>query len=201
MMEREYEKAKEAFETYNLNSEYEIMQNVLKYIYERIIKNKLEIEKILDLCKSKYTYEDIIKKVKEVLSEKIEYKSQVNVTRRDDGFLSAIYKTAIGVVAVECFDLLESIKYMLEAIKTRNSIILSDIEYKEDDEKHLLLLIIHEALSKFNINNNIIQILPYEECDYEKCDKVIYTYEKIFPVYRIVPFLMCQSGIPPCCSN
>ena len=55
MMEREYKKAKEAFETYNLNSEYEIAQNVLKYIYERIIKNKSEIEKILDLCKSKYT--------------------------------------------------------------------------------------------------------------------------------------------------
>lgn len=177
MMEAEFENAKIAFKEYNLNSEYEITQKILRYIYERIIANKEEIKKILNLSKNKYSYEDVINRVKEIISEKIEYKKQVNITKRQDGFVSAIYKTAIGVVAVESFDLLESIKYMLEAVKTRNAIILSDVEYKEDDDKHLLLLIIQDALGKFNINSNLIQILPYEECDYTKCDKVIYTYE------------------------
>ena len=38
-------------------------------------------------------------------------------------------------------------------------------------------MIIQEALKKFEINENLIQIVPYEECDYTKCDKVIYTYD------------------------
>jgi hypothetical protein len=35
MMEREYEKAKEAFETYNLNSEYEIIYTNIAYYHSR----------------------------------------------------------------------------------------------------------------------------------------------------------------------
>ena len=43
--------------------------------------------------------------------------------------------------------------------------------------KSLILLIIQEALKKFGIDENLIMILPYEECYYEYFDEVIYTYD------------------------
>lgn len=177
MMEKEFNSAKKAYEEYNLNTSYNLTLNLLRYIYERIQANKNEIEEILRMNKRKYKYSDLIKNVKKWVSEKIEYKSQINVKKIDNKFISAIYKTAIGVVAVECYDFLECVKYMIESIKTRNAIIISDVEYFEKDDKNFILMIIQEALKKFEINENLIQIVPYEECDYTKCDKVIYTYD------------------------
>lgn len=177
MMEKEFNSAKKAYEEYNLNTSYNLTLNLLRYIYERIQANKNEIEEILRMNKRKYRYSDLIKNVKKWVSEKIEYKSQINVKKIDNKFISAIYKTAIGVVAVECYDFLGCVKYMIESIKTRNAIIISDVEYFEKDDKNLILMIIQEALKKFEINENLIQIVPYEECDYTKCDKVIYTYD------------------------
>lgn len=177
MMEKEFNSAKKAYEEYNLNTSYNLTLNLLRYIYERIQANENEIEEILRMNKRKYKYSDLIKNVKKWISEKIEYKSQINVKKIDNKFISAIYKTAIGVVAVECYDFLECVKYMIESIKTRNAIIISDVEYFEKDDKNLILMIIQEALKKFEINENLIQIVPYEECDYTKCDKVIYTYD------------------------
>lgn len=177
MMEKEFNSAKKAYEEYNLNTSYNLTLNLLRYIYERIQANENEIEEILRMNKRKYKYSDLIKNVKKWVSEKIEYKSQINVKKIDNKFISAIYKTAIGVVAVECYDFLECVKYMIESIKTRNAIIISDVEYFEKDDKNFILMIIQEALKKFEINENLIQIVPYEECDYTKCDKVIYTYD------------------------
>lgn len=177
MMEKEFNSAKKAYEEYNLNTSYNLTLNLLRYIYERIQANKNEIEEILRMNKRKYRYSDLIKNVKKWVSEKIEYKSQINVKKIDNKFISAIYKTAIGVVAVECYDFLECVKYMIESIKTRNAVIISDVEYFEKDDKNFILMIIQEALKKFEINENLIQIVPYEECDYTKCDKVIYTYD------------------------
>ena len=177
MMEKEFNSAKKAYEEYNLNTSYNLTLNLLRYIYERIQANENEIEEILRMNKRKYRYSDLIKNVKKWVSEKIEYKSQINVKKIDNKFISAIYKTAIGVVAVECYDFLECVKYMIESIKTRNAIIISDVEYFEKDDKNFILMIIQEALKKFEINENLIQIVPYEECDYTKCDKVIYTYD------------------------
>lgn len=42
----------------------------------------------------------------------------------------------------------------------------------------MILIIIQEALKKFEIDENLIMILPYEECFYSYFDKVIYTYNK-----------------------
>ena len=177
MMNNRYEKAKIAYENYNLNSEYNLTENLLKSIKERIEANKKEIDELLKIYKRNYVYSDIKKVIDEEIEKKIQYKRQVSLKRRTDNFVSTIYATSVGIVAVECYDLLECIKYMIRAIKTRNSLIISDVEYEENDEKHLILLIIQESMRKFNIDQNLIQILPYEECDYDKCDRVIYTYE------------------------
>ena len=177
MMEKEYNKAKVSYEKYNLDSEYKKEEKILKYIIERIEANKEEIDKILKLCERRYTYEDVKNLITKISEEKFDYKSEINLKQREDKFVSGKYSTSIGVIAVECFDVLEVLKYMLNGIKTRNAIIISDIEYEENDDKNLLQVIINEALKKFDLENLII-IMPYEECNYELCDKVIYTYQK-----------------------
>lgn len=176
MMEVEYKNAKRAYEKYSLDQEYKIAEKVLEYVRKRIDENKEEIERILKLYKRDYRYEEIKKVIDEEIEEEIEYKKQINLLKREDNFVSTKYLNSIGIVCVECYDTLDSIRYMIRAIKTRNAIILSDVEYEETDEKHIVLMIIQEALKNFGVDKNIIQIIPYEECDYKKCDKVIFTY-------------------------
>ena len=177
MMEKEYLKARVAYNKYCINNEYVIDEKVLKYIEERIKANKEEITKMLDLCDRKIKYEEIEKIVEEEINKKSEYKKQINLKKREDNFVSCIYKTSIGVIGIEAYEIIEVIKYIIRGIKTRNAIIISDIEYKEMDDKNLIIEIVKEALRKFEIDSELIQILPYEECDYKKFDKVIYTYE------------------------
>lgn len=178
MMEVEYKNAKNAYENYNLNNEYKLSEKTLEYVKERIEKNKSEIEKIIRIYKRNFTYEDLKKVIDEEIEDGIEYKKQINLLKRDDNFVSAKYLNSIGIVCVECYDVLDTVKYMIRAIKTRNAIIISDVEYDETDEKHLILMIIEESLNKFNIKKELIQIVPYEECDYDKFDKVIFTYSR-----------------------
>ena len=177
MMEKEYSSAREAYEKYNIDDEYKKEEKILKYVIEKKEANKEEIDKIIKICKRKYTYEDIKKLIKNINEEKFEYKSEINLKQREDKFVSGKYSTSIGVIAVECFDVLEVLKYMLKGIKTKNAIIISDIEYEENDDKNLLQVIINEALKKFGLES-LVLVMPYEECNYELCDKVIYTYEK-----------------------
>lgn len=177
MMELEYENSKKAYEEYNINSEYKITEKVLGYIRERIVANESEIEDILKLNKRKFGYKDVLKCLDEEIEKRVQYKSQINLNKREDNFVYTTYLASIGVAIVECYSTIDILKYMIKSIKTRSTVIISDIEFKEDDDKHLLLMIIRESLKKFNIDCNIVQILPYEECDYTKCDKVIYTYQ------------------------
>ena len=176
MMEVEYKNAKKAYENYNLNREYRLTENILEYIKTRIEENRKEIEKLIKLHKREFKYENIKEVVDKEIEEGIEYKKQINIQKREDSFVSAKYLVSIGIVGIECYDTIEVIKYMIRGIKTRNAVIISDVEYEETDEKHLILEIIKEGLRKFKVDREIVQIVPYEECDYEKCDKVIYTY-------------------------
>lgn len=176
MMEKEYERGKKAYEEYNVNEEYLIEEKVVEYILERIKENKEEIEEILKICKRKIGYEQIEKAVEEEVKKKGLYKKQVNIRKREDGFVRGEYLTSIGVVVVESYETEEVVRYMIRGVKTRNAVIIADVEYEEKDDKHVIMLIIKEALKKYGIDENLVQIEPYEECSYEKCEKVIYTY-------------------------
>ena len=176
MMEKEYKKAREAYNQYNLNTEYKKEEKILKYIGERIRENQKEIQEMLKIEKSELTYENIKEEIEKEIKKKSEYKNQIVLKKGQNNFVSTIYKTSIGVIAIEVYELIESIRYMIKAIKSRNAVIIADVEYEEKDVKGIILLIIREAIKKFGINEDIIQRLPYEEVDYEKCDKVIYTY-------------------------
>ena len=176
MMEKEYNKAKVAYQKFNLDTEYGKIDKVLEYTKKRIEANENEIREIIRINNEEESYERIIEAIREEVNTKTEYKAQVILKKREDNFVSSIYKTSVGIVGVECFNTIESIKYMLRGIKNKDAIILSDIEYKEKDVKALILEIIKEALVKFDIDENLITRLPYEEVDYTKCDKVICTY-------------------------
>lgn len=171
-------KLRNATNNYRLNNKYEITENTLKYIQERILANKNEIEELIKLKEEKYKYEDIKNAIDEEIKKEIRYKDYRRMYINKEKFISTSLLMPIGVIAVEAFDTIEVIKYLVRAIKSRNSIAISDVEYDEHSVKFLILEIFKEALKKFGIDQNLIMILPYEECFYKYFDKVIYTYDE-----------------------
>ena len=177
-MRENISKLRKATNNYRLNNNYEITENLLKYIQERIIANKNEIEELIKLKKEKYKYEDIKNAIDEEIGKEIKYKDYRRMYINKEKFISTSLLMPIGVIAVEAFDTIEVIKYFIRAIKSRNSIAISDVEYDEQSAKFLILEICKEALEKFGIDKNLIMILQYEECFYKYFDKVIYTYDE-----------------------
>lgn len=178
MMTDNVSKLRNATNNYRLNNNYQITENLLKYIQERIIANKNEIEELIKLKEEKYKYEDIKNTIDEEIDKETKYKDYRRMYINKEKFISTSLLMPIGVIAVETFDTIEVIKYFIRAIKSRNSIAISDVEYDEHNVKFLILEIFKEALKKFGIDQNLIMILPYEECFYKCFDKVIYTYDE-----------------------
>ena len=88
-------------------------------------------------------------------------------------FYYGTYTTSVGNVLIETSSTLNSLKYFVKGIKSRNSITISDIEYHENDVKNAILLIFKNALEKYKVDSNLLNIIPYEECKNEYFDKVI----------------------------
>ena len=177
-MRENVSKLRKATNDYRLNNSYEMTEDILKYIQERIRANKNEIEELIELKEEKYKYEEIKNAIDEEIEKEIKYKNYRRMYINKEKFISTSLLMPIGVIAVEAFDTIEVIRYFIRAIKSRNSIAISDVEYDEQSVKFLILEILQEALKKFGIDQNLIMILPYEECFYKYFDKVIYTYDK-----------------------
>lgn len=178
MMRDDILELKKAYENYNLNNTYMITEELLKYILERINANKKEIEDLIEIRKEQVTFEEIYSIAKTEIEDEVKYKNYKKMQINKNGFLSTSILMPIGIIAVEAYETTEVLKYILRAIKSRNALAISDVEYDEMCVKFLLLEIIKEALTKFKIDSNLIKILPYEECFYESFDKVIYTYDE-----------------------
>ena len=179
MMKDNIYKLKEASREYRLNNQYELTKNVLGYIQDRIKANESEIRNLINLQKEDITYEDVFSIINKEIEEDDAYKRYATLKINQDKFLSTCIAMPIGVIAIEVYDTQEVIKWYIRAIKSRNAIAISDVEYAEDNVKSLVLLIIKEALKKFEISENLIMLLPYDECFYEYFDKVIYTYDDV----------------------
>ena len=177
MMKDNIYKMKEASREYRLDNQYELTKNVLGYIKDRIKANESEIRNLINLQKEDITYEDIFSIINKEIEEDDTYKTYAKLKINKEKFLSTCIAMPIGVIAIEVYDTQEVIKWYIKAIKSRNAIAISDVEYAEDNVKSLVLLIIKEALKKFGISENLIMLLPYDECFYEYFDKVIYTYD------------------------
>ena len=178
MMKDNFDKLKQASKEYVLNNKYELTEDLLEYIKERVRENEKEIKEVIDIQKENITYEDIVNVIDNEINEDNDYKKYAKLKINNEKFLSTFIAMPIGVIAVEAYETKEVIKYYIKAIKSRNAIAISDVEYGENNVKTLILIIIKEALKKFNIKEDLIMLLPYEECFYEYFDKVIYTYDK-----------------------
>lgn len=171
-------KLKKASNDYILNDINGITEQLLKYIEERISYNRNAIEELIKIKSEKNNYEEIERAIKEEINQEIKYKNYKRMYINRENFISTSLLMPVGIIAIEAFDTIEVVKYFIKAIKSRNGVAISDVEYDEQSVKFLILEIIKEALKKFNIDENLIMILPYEECFYKYFDKVIYTYNK-----------------------
>lgn len=179
-MNKEYiETLKKAYEVYNINKGLKLHLEILSYIRERIIANKKEIESLIELFGEKISYKDILKTYDAEMAKKAEYKSQFNMKKREDGFVSALYTTSVGMILVESSEVLSVLKYYIIAIKSRNVVVIADKNYQENDLKQFLLMIVKEALNKFEIDNRLIEIWPYEECVDKYFDVLVYDNKEI----------------------
>ncbi len=165
-----------AFNDYNINNDTDLPYKVLRYIADRIEANRSEIEKIISIYKSDITVDKIISIIKEEINK--EYESLGKTIINEQGFLFAQVMTPVGIIAVEAYKPEEIIKYWIKAIKTRNAIAISAIKYNEYSVEALILVIIKEALRKYNIDENLVMYMPFEDYFYDYFDQVIYMYSE-----------------------
>ncbi len=174
MMKDISSKMKVAFEKYLIDEREELTENVLSYIYERINANKDEIEKVMIINKASFSFDELLKTIK----EESDYIAQpYGRTIIKDKFMFSQVQVPVGLIAIQTSETLEIIKYWIKAINTRNAVCVSSPSFSETSVEALLLIILKEALYKFEIDNELIQYLPFEECFYEYFDKVIYTHD------------------------
>jgi len=191
---REIEYLNKAYETYNLDSRYDISNRILEYIRKRIEVNQDYIDRIIMYQNQNYSFEDLLKVFDEYAITEDLYKVQNQLEIVDNIFISGKYLTSVGNILVETTNPLIVLAYYILGIKTRNTITISDLDYEEVNLKSMLTVIFCEALSKFNLDRNLLMIMPYEECNYEDYDVVIYAddnnrisrrdREEVFYIYK-----------------
>lgn len=166
-------KMKKAYEIYNLNTDIKIERNILNYIEKRLVINEEMLNKIIEYTKVNITYENILKTFLKESEKESLYKKERNVRKTEDGFIKAEYTVPVGCIVVETIDVLEMLSYFIKSIKSRNCICISNMDYNENSIENALFIIFREALKKYNLDEELINILPYEECYYEEFDLII----------------------------
>ena len=164
---------KNAYNSYNLNGNEQVSKKVLKFVLSRIKANKKDIEKLIEIFEEKFSFEDLISCFEKEMAEPDLYKKEKVVKKVGNEFYYGIYTTSIGNILIETSNTINVLKYFVKGIKSRNSITISDIEYHENDLKNTILLIFKNALEKYEVDSNLLNIIPYEECKNEWFDKVI----------------------------
>ena len=77
-MRENVSKLRKATNDYRLNNSYEMTEDILKYIQERIRANKNEIEELIELKEEKYKYEEI----KNAIDEEMEKERKFCIKER-----------------------------------------------------------------------------------------------------------------------
>ena len=162
----------DAFRIYNLNYIPDLSKRVLDYILLRLIDNKENFEKMIEILKEDISFNDILNAFKEAYKENDFYKKSNNYKQGTD-YYSGDFPVPIGNIVVETNNVVDVIKYFVGGIKSRNTITISQTEYYELSLSNMTLIIFVEALAKFNISRNTLMILPFEECVYEEFDEII----------------------------
>lgn len=160
------------FKIYNLNDTPDLSKKVLDYILLRLIANKANFEKMIEILKAEISFNDIINAFNEAYKKNDFYKKS-NSYKQGVDYYSGNFPVPIGNIVVETNNVLDVIKYFVGGIKSRNTITISQTEYYELSLSNMVLIIFIEALAKFNISRNTLMILPFEECLYEEFDEII----------------------------
>ena len=163
---------KNAYKFYNLSHDEQIARKILEYVRLRLVENKDLFEDLIKICGEKVAFEELLNVFDEASKDEL-YKKEKKLLKVNDNYYSGIYTTSIGTIAVEVNNSKDALKYLVEAIKSRNSVTISDIDYMENDVKNCLLLIFKSALEKFELDSNLIDIVPFEECYYENFDRIL----------------------------
>ncbi len=173
MKKEEMNLIKNAYSSYNLITDEKIANKILKFAKKRIEKNKEDLETLIQVFKEKIKFEDLISCFEKEMDEPELYKKEKVMKKVGNEFYYGTYTTSVGNILVETSSSLSVLKYFIKAIKSRNSITISDIEFHENDLKNAILIIFKNALEKYKVDSNLLNIIPYEECTNEYFDKVI----------------------------
>lgn len=161
-------KSKEAQERYVLMSEADIGEDVYKLIGERIEINKDSIEKLIEIRKEKISYERIREIYEEEIEEQEEYKKTIQMIRIGEKFLFSEYQVPKGVIGIITENIEEKIRNIFKAVTTRNGIIILEEKTDKHGIDKLIEIIVKEALKKYKIDENIIQIVEKEAIKVEE---------------------------------
>lgn len=155
-------KAKNAYQNYVLNSDYKLGENIYNLIKERIKVNKDQIEKLIEINRVATTYSEILEILEKEEKNLKDYKKTNIMSKIDNKFMFSQYQVPVGIIAVKANSFYIAIENIFKAVGTRNAIVVIEENYNEHSIENLILLIVQEALKKFNINENIIQIVNKE---------------------------------------
>lgn len=147
-----------------ITKEENIEKDVIRYISERIKENEGQILKLANITKESVNME----KIYEILNKESQYKKNKGITMDINGFISGTLTAPKGVILKEETYIEKVVEIYIDAILSRNAVVVSDIDYLEVSVKKLILEIIQIALDKFNVDKNLIQLLPYEEINNEE---------------------------------
>ena len=173
MKKEEMNLIKNAYSSYNLITDEKIANKILKFAKKRLEKNKKDLETLIEVFKEEITFDDLISCFEKEMDEPELYKKEKVMKKVGNEFYYGTYTTSVGNVLIETNSSLSTLKYFVKGIKSRNSITISDIEYHENDLKNAILIIFKNALEKYKVDSNLLNIMPYEECTNEYFDKVI----------------------------
>lgn len=155
-------KAKNAYQNYVLNSDYKLGESIYNLIKTRIAVNKDQIEKLIELNRVATTYSEILELVDKEEKNLKDYKKTNIMSKIDNKFMFSQYQVPVGIIAIKTNNSYIAMQNIFKAVGTRNAIVVIEENYNEHSIENLLLLIVEEALKKFNIDENIIQIVDKE---------------------------------------
>lgn len=154
--------AKNAYQNYVLNSDYKLGEKIYSLIKERIKINQDQIEKLIEINRVATTYSEILEILEKEEKNLKDYKKTNIMSKIDNKFMFSQYQVPVGIIAVKTNSFYVAIENIFKAVGTRNAIVVIEENYNEHSIENLILLIVQEALKKFNIDENIIQIVNKE---------------------------------------
>lgn len=162
-----------AYESYNLDTRENVDEEVLEYIKLRLYSNRKLLEELANILKQDFDFNAIINIFNKELKKERIYKVSREFERLENGFNHGSYATSKGLILVETNNLQEIVRYLVRAIKSRNSITIADYDFQEISLSSAIMIIFCEALAKYGIDRNLLVLMPYEECFPKYYDEVI----------------------------